>query len=111
MIAGSVLSAAVASVAGGGRVAAEIWLGMLAPLVVAGATWTAIHRIYRMSPERLTGLMMKAFVGKLVFFGAYVALVIGVMRLQPIPFIVSFTAYFIALNLIEALCMKRLFVS
>jgi len=111
MIAGSILSAAVANFAAGGRNAAEIWLGMLAPLIVVGVTWTAIQRIYRMTPERLTALMMKAFAGKLVFFGAYVGLVIGVMRLQPIPFIVSFTAYFIALHLVEALWMKRLFVS
>jgi hypothetical protein len=105
------LSAAVASFAAGGRNVAEIWLGMLAPLIVVTVTWTAIQRIYRMTPERLTALMMKAFAGKLVFFGAYVGLVIGVMRLQPIPFIVSFTAYFIALHLVEALWMKRLFVS
>jgi hypothetical protein len=56
-------------------------------------------------------MMMKAFAGKLVFFGAYVGLAIGILRVQPIPFIVSFTTCFIALHLIEALCMKRLFVS
>ena len=111
MTLGSVLSAILASVAMGGRAGREIWLGMAAPLLVAAVTWTLTETVYRQHPERLTGIMMKAFVGKLVFFGAYVGLAIGVLRVQPIPFIVSFTTYFIALHLIEALCMKRLFVS
>ena len=111
MTAGSILSATVASIATGGRAATEIWLGMLAPLAVAVVTWTVIERIYRERPELLTSWMMKAFAGKLVFFGAYVGLAIGVLRVQPIPFIVSFTTCFIALHLIEALWMKRLFVS
>ena len=102
MIAGGILSATVASIATHGRAATEIWLGMLAPLVVAVITWMAIERVYRQQPERLTSLMMKAFAGKLVFFGAYVGLAIGVLRVQPVPFIVSFTTCFIALHLIEA---------
>jgi hypothetical protein len=111
MVAGSILSATVASIATGGRAATEIWLGMLAPLIVAVVTWKSIERLYRQQPERLTSWMMKAFAGKLVFFGAYVGLAIGVLRVQPVPFIVSFTTCFIALHLIEALWMKRLFVS
>jgi hypothetical protein len=111
MTAGSVLSATVASIATRGRAATEIWLGMLAPLAVALVTWKLIERVYREQPERLTSWMMKAFAGKLVFFGAYVGLAIGVLRVQPVPFIVSFTTCFIALHLIEALWMKRLFVS
>jgi hypothetical protein len=55
--------------------------------------------------------MIGAFAGKLVFFGAYVGLAIGVLGVQPVPFAVSFTGYFIALHLIEALWLKRLFVS
>ncbi|MCM3880078.1 MAG: hypothetical protein ND807_08225 [Vicinamibacterales bacterium] len=109
--AGSIASAALANMAWGARAAKEVWLGMLAPLVVVIVTWTLIERVYRQHPERLTSLMMKAFAGKLVFFGAYVGMAIGVMHVQPIPFIVSFTAYFIALHLVEALCMKRMFVS
>jgi hypothetical protein len=109
--AGSLASAALASMVWGARAGTEVWLGMLAPLLVVIVTWTMIERVYRQHPERLTAVMMKAFAGKLVFFGAYVGVVIGVMRARPIPFIVSFTAYFIALHLVEALCMKRMFVS
>jgi hypothetical protein len=111
MTGGSVLAAMVADLASGGRARTEIWLGMLGPLVVAVITWTLTERVYKQNPERLMAVMMKAFAGKIVFFGAYVGLAIAVLRVQPIPFIVSFTTCFIALHLIEALCMKRLFVS
>lgn len=109
IVAGCVLSGLVVTALSGADMA--IWLGMLAPLTVVCGTWVATERVYRRNPRRLTSLMIGAFAGKLVFFGAYVGLVIGVLRVQPIPFIVSFTGYFIVLHLIEALYLKRLFVS
>jgi hypothetical protein len=94
----------------GARFGREVWLGMLAPLVVVSATWLMTVRVYRAHPERLTSLMVSAFAGKLMFFGAYVALAIGVLGVQPVPFVVSLAGYFIVLHLIEALLLKRLFV-
>ena len=55
--------------------------------------------------------MVTAFAAKLVFFGAYVAVMLLALSLRPIPFVVSFTAYFIALHLAEALCLRRLFAA
>ena len=100
----------VSAVVLGSRFGREVWLGMLAPLVVVSATWLMTERVYRAHPERLTSLMVSAFAGKLMFFGAYVALAIGVFGVQPVPFVVSFAGYFIVLHLIEALLLKRLFV-
>ena len=88
----------------------EVWFGMLGPLMVVSATWILIERVYREDPSRLTGLIITAFAGKLVFFGGYIALAIGVLGVQPTPFIASFTGYFITLHMIEALLLKRLFV-
>jgi hypothetical protein len=53
--------------------------------------------------------MTVAFAGKLVFFGAYVALTLRLLPVRPVPFLASFTSYFIALYLLEALFMRRLF--
>ena len=53
--------------------------------------------------------MIAAFAVKMVFFGAYVAVMLRRLSLRPVPFVVSFTAYFIALYLIEALSLQRLF--
>jgi hypothetical protein len=107
LAAGSALSAAVLAT----RFGREVWLGMLAPLVVVSATWVMTERVYKARPERLTPVMIGAFAGKLVFFGAYVGLAIGVLGVKPVPFALSFTGYFIALHMIEALWLKRLFVS
>jgi hypothetical protein len=55
--------------------------------------------------------MMAGFVAKMVFFGAYVAVVITLLSQPAVPFAVSFTSAFIALHLIEALALRRLFAS
>jgi hypothetical protein len=98
-----------ASVVTGDRVRAELFFGMLGPLAVAVVTWVMAEWIYRWNPRALTGLMIVAFGGKLVFFGAYVAVMLRVVQLRPTPFAVSFSSYFIALHLIEALFLQRLF--
>ena len=111
----AVLWIAIASVASaallGARFGREVWLGMLAPLLVVSVTWVVTERVYKAQPERLTSLMIGAFAGKLVFFGAYVGLAIGVLGVNPVPFVASLTGYFVALHVIEALWLKRLFVS
>jgi hypothetical protein len=86
-----------------------VLLGMVGPLVVASATWVLAGRTFTRHPERLTSVMVQAFAGKLVFFGVYVALMLKVLFLRPVPFVVSFTTYFIALHLTEALLLRRLF--
>ena len=87
----------------------EVLLGMLAPLAGAVGTWVLVTRTYPSQPERLTSLMVAAFGGKLVFFGAYVTVMLKVLALRPLPFVISFTTYFIALHMFEALCLQRLF--
>ena len=87
----------------------DILFGMLAPLTGAVATWVLVVRTYPTKPERLTPLMVVAFGGKAVLFGAYVTIMLAVLSLRPLPFVVSFTTYFIALHVFEAFCRQRLF--
>jgi hypothetical protein len=54
----------------------------------------------------ITGMAIKA-----VFFGVYVVVVLRILALRPGPFIASFTSYFIALHMMEALFMRRLFTT
>jgi hypothetical protein len=93
----------------GTRVGAEVVLGMLAPLIVTVGTWVLIEQTYRRAPERVTGLMVAGFAGKMVFFGVYVAAMLKGLGLQPVPFVVSFTSYFIVLYVMEAFALRRLF--
>jgi len=87
----------------------ELFLGMFAPLVIAVGTWVAVERAHRTNPSSVTAVMMGGFVGKMVLFGAYVVVVIRGLHVRPVPFVISFTAYFIGLYLVEALYLRRLF--
>ena len=91
------------------RTGIEILFGMLGPLAATSATWVIAERIYRQRVEALTTVMATAFVAKIVFFGAYLAIMILLLRFRPVPFVVSFTSYFIGLYLMEALYLRRLF--
>jgi len=109
MVTTGVTSWLAASVVVDQQTSFEILWGMLAPLVVAAGTWLAVERTSRRKPESLTRLMVAAFAGKMVFFGAYVAVMLGVLKLRPAPFVISFTGFFIILYLMEALYLRRLF--
>jgi hypothetical protein len=102
-------SGIVAVAAAGTLLAAEILLGMLAPLAAVIVSWVMTERIYKREPARVTGLMIGAFGVKMIFFGAYVALMIEIVGVRPAPFVASFTGYFVALYLTEAMLMRRLF--
>jgi hypothetical protein len=91
------------------RAGVDILFGMIGPLLAASVTWVLAERTYTLNPERLTPLMITAFACKLVFFGAYVAAALKLLALRPVPFMLSFTGFFIALYLMEALYLRRLF--
>jgi hypothetical protein len=101
-------SLVVVAVAGRAHAAAVVF-GMVAPLVATSVSWVVTERVYARAPEQLTGVMIAAFAAKMLFFGVYVAVVLKVIGVGPTPFVVSFTSYFIALYLTEALLMRRLF--
>ena len=90
------------------RTSLEILGGMAGPLSAVSATWVLTLRVHKRRPEALMSLTMAAFAGKIMFFGAYVAIMLRVLSLRPAPFVVSFTIYFIGLYLTEALFLRRL---
>lgn len=109
MVTASLLSWLAATLLVGTATSVDMLLGMVGPLVVASVTWVLAERTYRRHPERLTSVMVTSFAGKLVFFGAYLAVMLKVLSLRAVPFVVSFTASFIALHLAEAFWFRRLF--
>ena len=111
MIGAGLVSWLAATIGFGAQSGLATLLGTAGPLVVAVVSWLVAERAYRREPASLTGVMMTGFVAKMVFFGAYVALAIKGLSQPAVPFAVSFTGSFIALHLIEALALKRLFAS
>ena len=108
MVGASVASWLAVVVATGGRAHPEALFGMLGPLASAGATWIAVERSHAAAPERLTGVLVTGLALMMLFFGVYVAVMLRMLLLRPVPFVVSFTSYFIALYAMEALFLKRL---
>ncbi len=88
-----------------------VLLGIAAPLVVVTTNLIQAERAYRRDPSRLTPLMIKAFLGKMLFFGAYTTLMLGVLAVPTGPFVISFTASFIVLYGVEAVRLQRLFAA
>jgi hypothetical protein len=111
MVIGSLSSALAAIAVAGRRTGREVLLGMAAPLAAAAVSWVLTERTFRQNPERLTALLVSGFAGKMVFFGAYVLVMLAVVGLRPVPFVASFTGYFIGLYMFEALLMRRLFAA
>ncbi len=107
MVAGSVASWLVVRAAWPG-IAADVFYGMLGPLVASAAAWMVIERVDKTRPERTFGVMVAGFIVKMVFFGVYVAAVFTRPGLQAIPFVVSFTGYFLALYAVQAFWLTRM---
>ena len=108
MVGASVVTWLAVTLWAGSRAHPEVLFGMLGPLASAGATWIAVERSHAAAPERLTGVLVTGLALKMLFFGLYVAVMLRVLMLRPVPFVVSFTGYFIALYVMEALFLRRL---
>lgn len=111
MIAAAILSWVAVAGLTGGRANPEALYGMAGPLAVAAVSWIITKRTYTAAPERLMGVLITGMAIKAVFFGAYVVVMLRILALRPGPFIASFTSYFIALHMMEALFMRRLFAN
>ena len=109
------LTAALVVAAGGGvaalapEAALEVGLGVAGPLVVAVGSLALMDRTYKRNPERLTRLLVRAFLAKLVFFGLYMTVTVSLLSLDAAWFAGSFTVSFVALHLAEALHLQRLY--
>ena len=87
----------------------ELLLAMVGPLVSAGASWLVTERTQRVAPARVIGVFVAAMLAKMVLFAAYIVIMVRLVGLRPVPFVIGFTGYFLGLQGIEALFLKRLF--
>ncbi len=89
----------------------EIFLGMIAPLIIGVISILFISNVQKKSPEKVTNILLKTFMGKMIFYGAYFIYIFTFYSFTPIPFIISFVGYFITLHVCEALFLKSIFLS
>jgi hypothetical protein len=104
----SVLSWLAATAVAGPAAHPEVLLGMLGPLVSACLTWVAVVRAFRRAPDTVTRVLMAGFAAKMVFFGAYLVVMLRVVMVRPMPFVVAFTGFIIGLYAMEAFFLTRL---
>lgn len=109
MAGASVASVLVAGAVVDPRARLAVLLGMVGPLLITTGSWVLMERTYREQRAKLTSVMIAAFAFKVVFVGVYVAVMIRVIGLRPVPFVASFTGYFAGLYFMEALYLRRLF--
>ena len=95
----------------GARGGVWIALGLVGPLLSAVVSWQTLARTQRSAPERLTNVMIASFGVKVLLFGLYLVVMLKVLALRPMPFMLSFTGYYVALHVVEAVCLKRLLAS
>ena len=89
----------------------EIFLGMVAPLLVTVFSIFWIEKVFKTDKEILTATMAKSFFIKMVLFALYFIIILGFYTFEPIPFVISFTGFFILFYVIEAVFLQKLFRS
>jgi hypothetical protein len=91
--------------------AGDVLLGVLAPAAAACVTWKILERTVRSAPDQSTGTMIRLLMGKVVAIGAYMAVILKLRLASPVPFVASFAAAFVTLHVIQAIYLRRLFLS
>lgn len=89
----------------------EIFLGMIAPLIVGTISIQLSKNVFKKSPQKLTASLTKSFFMKMIFFAAYFIIILSFYTFEPIPFVVSFTGFFILFYIIEAVFLQKLIQS
>lgn len=83
--------------------------GMMGPLVAVVVTGVLVVRTHRSNPAAVQGVMLTAFVIKMVFFAVYAVAMVKGFGVDVRAFGISFGAFFIALYALEAVYFARLF--
>ena len=86
----------------------EILLGMIAPLLVSIFSIQFVKRANLASPKKLIGTLTKSFFIKMVLFALYFIIILTFYAFDPIPFVISFTCFFILFYIIEAIFLQKL---
>ncbi len=87
----------------------DLFWGMFGPWLIGIVTVFFIQKAYINNPGKLTNLMIKSFFSKMLFYGLYVSYLVLTDTVSFIPFVISFTVYFVVLHVLEALYFQSIF--
>ena len=86
----------------------EIFLGLLAPILVGYVTVFFMERYSNMGMIYFNKMLIKGFALKFVFYGLFILTIFTVYSFNPIPFMCSFTISFIGLDIVEAIILRKI---
>ena len=84
----------------------ELFLGMIIPWSISLISIVKTHSVYNLNPEKLINHMTKAMLIKMMSYGLLLIIIFNFISFNPLPFIISFTGYFLALHIIEAFTLR-----
>ena len=84
----------------------EIFLGMFLPWIISLISISKTHSVYNINPEKLIKHMTTAMLMKMLSYGLLLTIIFTFISFNPLPFIISFTGYFLALHIIEAFTLR-----
>ena len=87
----------------------EIFLGMFLPWIISLISISKTHSVYNKNPDKLIKHMTTAMLMKMLFYGLLLIIIFTFISFNPLPFIISFTGYFLALHITEAFVLRYIF--
>ena len=90
------------------KFAREIFLGLMAPVLVGYITLFFINKYSNMEVIYFNKLLFRGFAIKFIFYGIFILTFFTVYSFNPIPFMCSFTVSFVGLHLVEAMVLKKI---
>ena len=86
----------------------EIFFGLSGPVLVGFITIFFMIKYSNNGAMRLNRILVKGFVIKFIFYGAFIITIFTVYSFKPVPFMCSFTFSFIVLHMMEAVVLKKI---
>ena len=86
----------------------EIFLGLLAPILVGYGTVFFMKKYSNMEMIYFNKMLIKGFALKFIFYGLFILTIFTVYSFNPIPFMCSFTLSFIGLHMMETIVLKKI---
>ena len=86
----------------------ELFFGWLLPALAGILTMYFIFSAYQKDSITLTKTLAKGFAIKMIYYGVSILILFKHYSFQPIPFICSFSSFFIGLHVFEAVIIKRI---
>ena len=86
----------------------ELFLGWSGPIVAGFISQYFMTQAAKKDPYSVTKTLAKGFVLKMVFYGLYIIIFFKLYSFKPIPFLCSFSGFFLGLHALEAVIIQDL---